>query len=80
MTANECAECGVGSRGAFLLTVDGKTLCQDCVAPGECDRCGRETDETTLSGEWRCSDCQGARRDQHETRDANQYDLGEWSE
>ena len=75
----ECAECGVTSQGAFLVDVDGELLCEDCRGPGSCERCGRETSETTLSGSFRCPDCQEVRRSEETSRPEMQKGLGEWS-
>jgi hypothetical protein len=55
-----CADCGVGNRGAFLVEIDGRTLCEGCAAPQPCERCGRPTDDTTLSGTFRCAECSEA--------------------
>jgi len=41
-----CADCGVGSRGAVLVDVAGETLCTSC-ADGHCERCGTATEHTT---------------------------------
>lgn len=76
----ECEQCGVGSRGAFLLEDGDRTLCTDCAAPGECKRCGRGTDETTLSGDWLCGDCQNQRGEQYDTREDGQAALGEFGD
>lgn len=76
-----CDECGVTSLGAYIAeTDDGRELCRDCRGAGECERCGRETDETDLTGEFRCPDCQQRRRNQDTTRDAGQEGLGRWSQ
>jgi len=74
-----CEQCSVGGRGAFLIKSDDQTLCTDCAGPGECIRCGAETTETTLSGEWRCESCQERDAEQDTTRDAGQPGLGRWS-
>jgi hypothetical protein len=74
-----CKECGVGNSGAYLIEEGDRTLCTDCAGPGECERCGAETEETTLSGEWRCESCQQTRRDEDTTREAGQPGLGRWS-
>lgn len=75
-----CDDCGVTSRGAYIVeTDDGRELCEDCRGAGECERCGRETDETTLSGDYRCRECQQKKRGESRTRDAGQPGLGRWS-
>lgn len=51
----------------------------DLDEPETCSRCSRDTEETTLSGERLCEDCQGARSEQHETREVDQPSLEEWS-
>jgi len=79
-----CGRCGT----AFERDANrAKGLCQACRAEinswsesDECDRCGCETDETTLEGKVLCRDCQDARREQHDTRDTTQHGLGEWSQ
>lgn len=77
--SENCDECGVGSRGAFLTdTDDGRTLCQDCRGAGECRRCGRETTSTTLSGEYQCDDCGDRESKRDTTRDANQGSLDDF--
>ena len=76
-----CDDCGVTSQGAFIVEAeDGRDLCRACRGAGECERCGRETDETTLSGEFRCPDCQSKKRREDTTRDADQEGLGRWSQ
>lgn len=76
-----CDECGVTSRGAFIVEHDdGRELCSDCRPAGECERCGRETDETTLSGDYRCRQCQQQKRREQRTRDATQEGLGRWAQ
>lgn len=75
----ECEQCGVTSRGAFITEIDGEMVCEDCVPIGECERCGRETDQLTFSGKYRCEDCRDHARGQDTTRDAGQSGLGEWS-
>ncbi len=75
-----CDECGVTSRGAFIQEFeDGRDLCEDCWPADGCERCGTETTETTLSGEYRCRRCQETIRGQDSTRPADQAGLGEWS-
>lgn len=74
-----CEECGVGSRGAFIREFeDGRDLCEDCWPTGECERCGNETDETTLSGEYRCERCQEKIRNEDRARPADQSSLDAW--
>lgn len=75
----DCQRCGVGSRGALVREFDGDTLCVDCAAPGECKRCGQETNEMTLAGDWLCSTCQDARSNQQESREASQHALGDYA-
>jgi len=53
-----------------------------------CDDCGVtsrsayivETDETTLSGSYRCRECQRKKRGEKRTRDAGQEGLGRWAQ
>ncbi|KOX94230.1 hypothetical protein AMR74_16110 [Halorubrum tropicale] len=73
----ECAACGVGSNRAVLVDADGETLCTSC-ADGYCDRCGTETEHTTIAGDFLCERCQRARRDQEMSRDAGQGALGDF--
>jgi tRNA(Ile2) C34 agmatinyltransferase TiaS len=69
----------VTSQGAFIVeTEDGRTLCKDCRGAGACERCGRETDQTTLSGAYRCRECARAKRAEDRTREAGQQGLGEF--
>jgi len=76
-----CEECGVTSQGAIIVeTDDGRKLCQNCRGTGACERCGAETDETTLSGKYRCQRCQNTIRGQDVTREDSQSDLGRWSQ
>lgn len=76
-----CDACGVTGRGARIVEHDdGRDLCEDCRPAGKCERCGRETEETTLSGSFRCQQCQAKIRDEKRTRDADQPGLREWSE
>lgn len=42
---------------------------------GECHRCGRETDATTLDGKYRCESCQDVLNERDTTRDAEQEGL-----
>lgn len=79
MGSSECEDCGVTSRGALVREFGDETLCVDCAAPGECKRCGAETPELTLVGEWLCSRCQGSRRDQQQSREADQHGLGRFA-
>ena len=75
-----CEECGITSRGAVVRKFeDGRELCEDCWPDGECRRCGRETSQITLSGEYRCRECQRRKRQEKTTRDADQEGLGRWS-
>jgi len=76
-----CDDCGVGSRGALIREHGvGRELCEDCWPTGECGRCGNATDETTLSGEYRCRRCQETIRSRDSTRDASQSGLDNWGE
>jgi len=75
---SQCAECGVGSRGAFLVDQDGETLCTGC-ADGVCVRCGTETESTTISGEFKCDSCKQAARETTGSRDANQNGLDDFA-
>lgn len=72
--SRSCGECGVGSRGALLVDVDGRTLCTSC-ADGVCQRCGVATESTTISGEFKCDDCKAAARSQTATRETDQEGL-----
>ncbi|GAA3882744.1 hypothetical protein [Haloarcula argentinensis] len=76
---SECEQCGVTSRGALIREFDGEELCIDCAAPGDCSRCGTDTSELTLAGEWLCQSCQDIRSDRDTTRDANQEGLGRFA-
>lgn len=69
----QCEDCGVGSTGAFLVDVDDRVLCVDCAAPQDCERCGQPTDRTTLSGTFRCADCQDLDR----SRGSSSRELGQ---
>lgn len=72
-----CEECGVTGRGAFIADTDGRELCTDCAAPGECERCGRETNQRTLTGDWLCAHC-GDRESRSVTRDSSQHALADF--
>lgn len=74
-----CFECGVGSRGAFLVEYEGETYCVDCHPAATCERCGQETTETTLTGAFLCEECQAARERQHTSRAVDQASLSGWS-
>ncbi|MFC5278666.1 hypothetical protein ACFPM1_07845 [Halorubrum rubrum] len=74
---SECTDCGVASNGAVLVDVDGETLCTSC-ADGHCERCGTETEATTIAGDFLCSECQEVQRGQETTREDGQGALGDF--
>lgn len=76
--SDSCSECGTGSRGAFLVDVDGETVCTEC-ADAYCKRCGQATTNTTISGDFICQDCQKAKRRDTGTRDAGQGALDDFA-
>lgn len=76
---SECAGCGIGDQGAFLVDVDSETYCEDCAPARPCERCGAETEALTLSGTPRCETCQAHARNQDTRRAAGQGSLEEWS-
>jgi len=76
---SECESCGVTSRGALVRDFGDETLCVDCAAPGECRRCGTDTSNLTLSGEWQCESCGEQRAKQQKSRDADQHSLGRFA-
>jgi hypothetical protein len=78
MTDDECVVCGVGPRGAFLVDQDGETQCRDC-ADGVCVRCGAETNATTISGEFKCRDCQNQIRESADSREEGQGALDDFA-
>lgn len=41
----------------------------------ECERCGRSTDQTDLSGSWVCDHCREVMEDSGVSRPAGQLDL-----
>ena len=76
-----CDECGIRSSGAVVREHEnGRDLCKDCWPGGECERCGRKTEQTTLSGKYRCQCCQNTIRGQDVTREDGQSDLERWSQ
>jgi len=77
---SECEQCGVTSRGALIREFGDELLCIDCAAPGDCSRCGTDTSELTLAGEWLCKSCQNQRREQQESRDLGQHGLGRFAD
>jgi len=76
---SECEQCGVTSRGAVVRDFGDDTLCVDCAAPGECQRCGAETANLTLSGKWQCESCGDQRAEQQQSREADQHSLGRFA-
>ena len=48
--ADECSEYGVTGRGGYVVTIDGTVYYRECASPGECHRCGRETEQLDLTG------------------------------
>lgn len=77
---SQCSVCGVGSRGAFIIEYEGADYCVECHPENLCERCGEETDNTTLAGDFLCKPCQGKRHSEDTTREAGQAGLdGGWS-
>lgn len=77
--ASECQQCGVTSRGDVIREFGDETLCVDCAAPGECQRCGAETSNLTLTGDWQCESCGKQREQQQQSREADQHGLGRFA-
>lgn len=76
---SECQDCGTGNRGAFLIETDDGTYCENCVGAGECSRCGRETSQLTMTGEFLCEHCSDTLSDQQQSRAMDQSGLGEFA-